>query len=391
MGKSVLNFSDIIGQKPIVKWCQAMLESRRLPKVSLFVGPSGVGKTSTAKVLACEYVANGDKELINEYKKHVISGSVDSYEGIHIYNMSNLDSTAVMAVREDLNISFSRTGLKVIIMDEAHGMKDDAQDTLLTAFEALPEGVHIIICTTNRSKLKPALVSRCVPRYFSRLSTQEMRLLIDLRLKEKNIDIRANESIVANYLISYAGHEARALNGILDQIPDNSILSMDDLEMYIPIYEPKAILTLIKYLYNGNIIAGLNLIPDLSTDEVFKDVLIDILRAALGDDTRHFTRSDMRFIQEITSAEIGRLVGFVIDVTNKELTHSRLSSLFIYWNAMCPERAISADASMIQREDVKNMEVPEVNINVSRSSSEVIYEDLGDFLRNKMVVTGNEE
>ena len=305
--------------------------------------------------------------------------------------MSNLDSTAVMAVREDLNISFSRNGIKMIIMDEAHGMKEDAQDTLLTAFESLPDGVHIIICTTNRSKLKQALISRCVPRYFSRLSTQEMRQLIDLRLKEKNIEIKANENIVANYLISYSGHEARSLNGIIDQIPDNSILSMDDLEMYVPIYESKAVLTLVKYLYNGNIIAGLNLIPDLSTDETFKDILVDVLRAALGDDTLHFTRSDTRFIKELTSEEVGRLTGFVIDVTKQELTHSRLSSLFIYWNAMCPERAISADAPMIQMEDVKNMEVPEININVKRDSSEVIYEDLSDFLRNKMVVTGNEE
>ena len=69
MGKSVLNFSDIIGQKPIVRWCRAMIDSRRLPKVSLFVGPSGVGKTSTAKLLACEYAAKGDKELADEYKK----------------------------------------------------------------------------------------------------------------------------------------------------------------------------------------------------------------------------------------------------------------------------------------------------------------------------------
>ena len=388
MGTTVLNFDNIIGQAPIVKWCKATVRNNSMPAVSLFVGPSGVGKSSTAKLLACEIAANGDTAFCNDLKDKIIKQKINVYESVHIYNMSNLDQTAVLAVREDLSTAFSKTGKKVIIMDEAHRMSEEAQDTLLTAFEALPEGVHIIICTTDRSKLRPALISRSVVRYFMKLTTNEMKSLIQLRLEERNIKVLANETIVANYLISYAGHEARSVNNIIDQIPENSQLSMDTLELYVPIFEPKAVLQLVRYLYDGNVIAGLNLIPDLSLDETFKSILIDITRTALGDDTRHFSRQDANFIHELCKDDIGRLVGFVIDCTKQSINASRLSALFLYWNINKPVSAVSADEDKILIEDLKNMEIKPVEMQVkSDSTEEMIYENFEDFLSGKMIVT----
>ena len=386
MGTSVLTFDDIIGQASIVRWCKSVVQNRNLPKVSLFVGPPGVGKTSTAKLLACEIAANGDDALCEELKDKIIKHSVNVYEGVHFYNMSNLDQTAVLQVREDLNLAFSKSGIKVIIMDEAHGMKDEAQDTLLTAFESLPDGVHIIICTTDRSKLKPAFVSRCVARYFGKLTTNEMSALIQLRLYERQIKILANETIVTNYLISYAGHEARAINNIIDNIPVGSQLSMESLEMYVPIFEPKAVLQLIKYLYEGNLIAGLNLIPDLTLDVSFQNILIDILRTAMGDTTRHFSRQDANYIKELCKNDLGRLTGFVIDCTKQYLSPSRLSALFLYWNVSKPVSAKSADADTITIEDIGHMEVKPVDMNIQGNDDEIIYDNFDDFLHSKMIV-----
>ena len=56
-----------------------------------------------------------------------------------------------------------------------------------------------------------------------------MKQLITLRLQEKKIRLMANETIVFNYLISYAVHEARAINNIIDQIPEGSQLDMERL------------------------------------------------------------------------------------------------------------------------------------------------------------------
>ena len=80
MGASVLKFSNVIGQRPIIKWCQSVVENRSLRKVSLFVGPSGIGKTSTAKILACEFAANGDVALMEDYKDKVIRQKINIYE-----------------------------------------------------------------------------------------------------------------------------------------------------------------------------------------------------------------------------------------------------------------------------------------------------------------------
>lgn len=387
MGASVMNFDNIIGQVPIVKWCKAALENDTIPNVTLFVGPSGIGKSSTAKILACEIAANGDAEFCGDLKDKIIKQNIEKYECVHIYNMSNLDQTAVLQVREDLTTAFSKTGRKVIIMDEAHGMKDEAQDTLLTAFESLPKGVHVIICTTDRSKLRPALLSRCYPRYFGKLTTKEMERLIAVRLEEKSIKILANEQIVVNYFISYAGHDARAVNNIIDNIPAGSQMSMDSLEMYVPIFEPKAVLQLIKYLYGGNIIAGLNLIPDLTLGDTFHDILIDILRTAMGDTTRHFTRQDSAYIVDLCSNDISRLSGFVIDCGKQHLTVPRLSAIFLYWNVGRPPGPKSADEESILIEDIKNLEVKPVDVNVqSTIGGTPIYEDFEAFLQNTMIV-----
>ena len=388
MGATVTNFNHIIGQAPVIKWCKAAIENNMIPKVILFVGPSGIGKSSTAKILACEIAANGDSAFCEDLKDKIIKQSIDKYECVHIYNMSNLDQTAVLQVREDLTTAFSKTGRKVIIMDEAHGMKEEAQDTLLTAFESLPEGVHVIICTTDRSKLRPALLSRCYPRYFGKLTTAEMERLIRLRLNEKRIKILANDQIVVNYFISYAGHDARAVNNIIDNIPSGSQLSMDSLEMYVPIFEPKTVLQLVKYLYDGNIIAGLNLIPDLTLGETFNNILIDILRTALGYTTRHFTRQDSSFIVDMCSADISRLSGFVIDCSKQALTVPRLSAVFLYWNAGKPEGPKSLDAESILMEDEKNLERKPVDVNVGSSIDEApIFDNFEDFLQNSMIVT----
>ena len=388
MGTSVVNFNNIIGQSPIVRWCRATVQNKSLPPVTLFTGPSGVGKTSTAKLLACEIVANGDDAYCEDLKNKIIKQKINVYESVHIYNMSNLDQTAVLAVKEDLSTAFSKTGIKVIIMDEAHRMSEEAQDTLLTSFESLPEGVHVIICTTDRSKLRPALLSRCVARYFTKLSTSEMKALIELRLEERQIKISANETIVANYLIAYAGSEARAVNNIIDQIPIGSNLSIDDLEMYIPIFEPKAVLQLIRYLFDGNLIAGLNLIPDLSIDETFKNILIDITRTAIGDDTKHFSKQDAKFIQELCKDDLGRIIGFTIDCTKQHLTSSRLTALFLYWNVNKPASAISADAEINLIEDLKNMEIKPVDVQVkNEAGGKPIFQNFNDFLQGKMVVT----
>ena len=124
----VYNWDQIIGLNKIKDWLLIKLAQDNIPQVLMFAGQPGIGKTSLAKVLACELACLDCPERVQEVKDRVI-GQSQSTDCVKIYNMSNLRSNdAINDVKNDLTIGLSTTGRKVIIMDEAHGMTGDQQD-----------------------------------------------------------------------------------------------------------------------------------------------------------------------------------------------------------------------------------------------------------------------
>ena len=160
------NFDDIAGHNNTKEWLKSKLVQDKVPQVLLFCGKPGIGKTSVAKILACELACIDNPEMLRKTKEAVI-GEDKSTDNVKLYNMSTLKKDEEVAnVKADLCLGFSTTSRKVIIMDEAHGMSEQAQDSLLTSFENLEQGVYIIICTTDITRLRDAFKSRCIIRSF---------------------------------------------------------------------------------------------------------------------------------------------------------------------------------------------------------------------------------
>ena len=184
----IYNFEQIIGQTNTKEWITAKLEQDKVPHILAFVGQPGIGKTSLAKVLACELACLDDNSRIGEIKEKVIGNDV-STDCVKLYNMSNIRSDEeVLNVRNDLTLGLSTTGRKVIILDEAHGMSEAAQDSLLTRFEAISDDVYVIICSTELGRFKEAFRSRCVVRNFARPTNGEIRKLITTFIEQNKIN-----------------------------------------------------------------------------------------------------------------------------------------------------------------------------------------------------------
>lgn len=322
MVRKLMSLDEVIGHSGMVRWFKGCIERDALPQVIMIQGPTGIGKTSIAKIVACEIAYMNYPDRLLEAKKAVIQED-KSTDAVRLYNMSNLKSQeAVHEVKSDLAIGFSSTGRKVIIMDEAHGMSDDAQDSLLTAFESLQSQVYIIVCSTELSSFREAFVGRCLLRRFTNLSQSEMRTLLRNRIEDKQLKFELPLNVVYSLISIYTGRDPRKALNLLDSFEQGHMVSKEELDTFVNVYEGKQILTLTQYLYEGNVLAGLDFISGCELGTTFGSTLLELLKVAEGGQSALFSRDETLYIRTLVESKGTRpLIEFCVDVT----THTRLS------------------------------------------------------------------
>lgn len=325
------DLKDIKGHKQIVKWFESCIKNDNLPQVILIDGVPGIGKSSIAKIVACEIACKDNPDKLQEYKDSVIDND-KSMPGVRLYNMSNLKSAdAVKEVKADLSFGVSQLSRKVIIMDEAHGMTQEQQDSLLVSFESLQLGIYIIICTTDASSLGEAFMSRCIRRRLNGLTEPEIHTLIRERIHDNKLKFDLNLNFVIKIIASYTGNEPRRAINLLDSFKPDTLITKEELETFVNIYEGKDIIILADYLYSGNILNGLKFIKDMDMTNTFISTLLEVVRIAYGDISVLLGREDSIRLEEITKSDGGfRLLEFAADCSSKgRITRNLISGFFL--------------------------------------------------------------
>jgi len=156
-------FKEVVGQNHITKTLQKAIISNRIAHAYLLTGPRGVGKTSTARILAKAL----NSEISNEgepLKNSEISLSIDSgnfLDLIEIDGASNRGIDDIRSLRDSTQFRPSMGNYKVYIIDEVHMLTIPAFNALLKTLEEPPEKVVFILCTTDAQKIPATIVSRC--------------------------------------------------------------------------------------------------------------------------------------------------------------------------------------------------------------------------------------
>lgn len=333
MAVKLKGLDQIIGQKNIVRWFESCIKRDALPQVIMLQGPAGIGKTSIAKIVACEIACMNSPGKLDETKRIVIDES-KSTDSVRLYNMSNLRSQeAVQEVKADLQVGFASTGRKVIIMDEAHGMSDEAQDSLLTSFESLQTQVYVIVCSTEIDSFRDAFLSRCVLRRLTNLSKAEMQTFLRGRIAQNELKFELSMPMVIALISTYTGREPRRAINLLDSFEQGSTVTTSELETFFNVFEGKQVLTLVGYLYTGEILLGLEFIGDMEVGATFQSTILELVRAAENGQSSILDSNAVMHLRGLVNNKgIDPLLGFAIDcTTTSRLTRNMVSGFFLKW------------------------------------------------------------
>lgn len=210
-------FSDLVGQEAVARALTNALESGRVAHAYLFTGARGVGKTSTARILAkalnCVHGPTASPCGKCEICQAITSG--EDTDVIEIDGASNNGVDNIRELRANVNFRPSRSRYKIYIIDEVHMVTTQAFNALLKTLEEPPPHVKFIFATTEIQKIPITILSRCQRFDFGGISIPRIleRLKEIVAAEKMEADDEALETVARR-----AGGSMRDAQSLLDQL-----------------------------------------------------------------------------------------------------------------------------------------------------------------------------
>lgn len=332
MAEFIKSWDQIIGHDNIVRYLRKQVEQDSIQDVMIFHGNSGLGKSAIAKLLAVDITTRGDFTLRQEYIESVIERN-QSTDAIKLFSMSNVadKEEEILRAKTELTTAFTKNKRKVLIFDEAQGMSEKAQDSILIELEHLPKGVYVIFCTTAVGKLQDALQSRCkTPIHLKDLSDAEIRKLIKRNIENRGLRFDMKLETVIAVIATWANNQPRKALNLLENFESGSIVTARDIEVFIDTNSGAAMVELLKYLY-GSLTLGMDYLESLKYDSMLPLSIAELCKVALGHTSQIFSAKDITYIKEFMRGKDARhIIQFTAEVAGlPTITKRRVLSAFM--------------------------------------------------------------
>jgi DNA polymerase III subunit gamma/tau len=184
-------FKEIVGQEHVTRTLANAIQSNRVAHAYIFSGVRGVGKTTTARILAkalnCAKGPTAEPDNTCDSCREISAGT--SLDVLEIDAASNRGIDQIRELREMVRYAPAASRYKVVILDEAHQLTDEASNALLKTLEEPPERVVFILATTRSEDLVETIKSRAQLFQFRSLTFKEIAAEIERITKAENLKI----------------------------------------------------------------------------------------------------------------------------------------------------------------------------------------------------------
>ena len=282
-------FDDLIGQEAVVRTFKNALSGEKIAHAYLFSGPRGVGKTSSARILAkalnCEQSADSEPcGKCPSCRAITESSSVDVFE---IDGASNTSVDSVRELRETVKYAPSGGRYKIYIIDEVHMLSTAAFNALLKTLEEPPPHVIFIFATTEPKKIPATILSRCQHHAFRRVPKNKIQNQLRKIADTEKINI---QETALEMIAKAADGSMRDALTLLDQAYSfSNDITEKELQILLGLPETEIITNLSESILSGDISRTLSIIKELTER---------------GSDLRQLTRELVEHFRNITIVKV---------------------------------------------------------------------------------------
>jgi len=311
-------FEDIIGQKHITQTLVNAISLNRISHAYIFSGPRGVGKTTTARILAkslnCE--KGSTPHPCNKCERCIRITDGYSMDVVEIDGASNNGVDSIRELRNKVNFAPAEGKYRIYIIDEVHMLSQGAFNALLKTLEEPPSHVIFIFATTDPHKIPSTILSRCQWFNFRRISLADIINKLKMIAKDEGLNI--NDKTL-NMIARSSTGSMRDAESTLDQIIAycGKDITSQSVSEVLGIIEEEVFFEFIEAIIKDDTLKGIEIINRTSD---------------LGGDASQFIKNLMEYVHNLSLAkvcqkEILNLQGIFIEDRERLLKQSKIIKL----------------------------------------------------------------